>query len=879
MADYEATSNMTLEAAITAGSMADGENLTISSGAIVTCDQTPSILIGRVIANNGQMFIDGENISAGNMINFVGEYQEYFDINGNGALKIRGDWYSIGTTNGANSQTFSLATYYDSSFCVDVIPMIQVETGRRIDYDTESGIDPLVDDWVSKSSDTSLLGRIVEVNISSKYLIVKFLTGSLINNDDIEIRKVIDSVGPIEEITWTAKVNNVSGDIKESGVYQEFGNTRANGTSYIGDYHHGVGGFVFDNAFQSTTLTMGTAAGSTGGFVPPSSCDVRLPNCHISTSNITNYGSNNTYHDGTSTEANWYRLDTLGAGTVDIEVCNAGSAWISSSNAYAFDATHFGGAVSMGSRSCANKTTFTSCVLTIDPMARAYDGGSSFATYFSFLGSDIVDCLTTRSEKSGYPLGAQYSSGITITGCIVSYPGIAAISGGSTAMVYFNSCDTVTLDNNAMIGPDNYNGIEAYGLTNSEITNTIMSMTQDETAESASYFSGIDLGAECDNILIKGWRFLGSGYPSHYGVRMNASTIKIRAIGIIDDRITASGIAGGFIYNSGSVIGLDVSRVFLAGVRLFNFGTTNLIDVVMQNCSGSSSTVFSPKGLTNTLLKGVDVSTGIVDYYEMVAVYGQQIHDAFRSSTTGYLVCFSIPPSAEIDNVTVVSGGPSFDKAGNLDMISGDVIEIEQDYSALGHTAFDGDFTAAIGYSSWGNDEWTNVTVEFQYDLGSGWNGSWLNVRTATNLTSITGMVDGIKIKLRYTATGTQTGMTYLALHTTTTIASQKANLYPIDQNEVTLQIKVVDKNKNVIESVQTAIFKTDGTELMNEDTTSLGIAEATFIYSTDTDIIVKCRKSDEADDPRYKAYSTTGTILSTGFYLTVTLEESLVLN
>ena len=46
MANYTATTDMTLEQAITNGAMANGETLTINLGVTVTCTQTPSILHG-----------------------------------------------------------------------------------------------------------------------------------------------------------------------------------------------------------------------------------------------------------------------------------------------------------------------------------------------------------------------------------------------------------------------------------------------------------------------------------------------------------------------------------------------------------------------------------------------------------------------------------------------------------------------------------------------------------------------------------------------------------------------------------------------------------------------------------------------------------------
>ena len=98
----------------------------------------------------------------------------------------------------------------------------------------------------------------------------------------------------------------------------------------------------------------------------------------------------------------------------------------------------------------------------------------------------------------------------------------------------------------------------------------------------------------------------------------------------------------------------------------------------------------------------------------------------------------------------------------------------------------------------------------------------------------------------------------------------------------VTLQITVLDKQTLVaIVGVQTSIHTNDVsfTELMNEDTVAGGIASESYAGATPQSIVWRCRKSDSADNPRYKAASGIDTITSGGFTLQVLLEENPVLN
>jgi hypothetical protein len=91
----------------------------------------------------------------------------------------------------------------------------------------------------------------------------------------------------------------------------------------------------------------------------------------------------------------------------------------------------------------------------------------------------------------------------------------------------------------------------------------------------------------------------------------------------------------------------------------------------------------------------------------------------------------------------------------------------------------------------------------------------------------------------------------------------------------VTLTITVQDVNKDPIQNAQTSIYLLDSpyTQLMNEDTTSLGVATETYNYTSDIDIKWRVRKSETTDDPRYFAASGTGKVTASGFTLLVTLE------
>ena len=90
----------------------------------------------------------------------------------------------------------------------------------------------------------------------------------------------------------------------------------------------------------------------------------------------------------------------------------------------------------------------------------------------------------------------------------------------------------------------------------------------------------------------------------------------------------------------------------------------------------------------------------------------------------------------------------------------------------------------------------------------------------------------------------------------------------------VLLTVYVKDKNAAAIQTAQVSILKSDKSETyMNEDTDSIGKAEASFNYpGSDVNIIIRIRKSSPGDT-RYIPIDTSGVINSSGFSLTAIMQ------
>lgn len=857
MADYTATTDLTLEQCITNGSMVNGENLTILSGATVTCTQTPSVLIGTVNIDDGEFFIDGVNISSGNVINFIQEWDNEIIVDGRGIFRVTGDWYDLGTTDGTNSQTISLSTYYGSTF-YDVVSGIWVETGRRINFDGSSGTTPIIDDWVYKASDITVFGRIVEVQ--STYLVVKYLTGTLANNDEIEIRKVVDNVGPDYQVSWSADVNHASGDIKESGVYQEFGNTVYDETSYLSGFGHTVSGFVFSHLPEATSLTMGSAVG--GGFVPQSGCNIRVQNVNLTSSNTTNFPLGTVYNDRTATYQYRPNIVTSYAGDVILNKCNFGSYVFDSSNARVLEMYYVSSNIYCGSTAVATKVIINNCIGTSDPWA----GGAPSYQYFKssdlLSGVEIEDCLLVITRGLYVTMGIYTSTDITLHNNIVLMG--TNISAESRNYRFYRSSD-ITFTNNIAYGGKHasygtYN-IYAESCSNITISDFKVSATIDGTyAAPETDMLGFTY---CNDVSIIGIEILDGGIGGGSLVRLvDCMNFKIRCMGMADEKVAMNSVDFEYLlYTTGYAINIDMARLWVNSTQGSPYGVTNgsneNTNITIQNCSKMYDSTFRPRGMDTTLFKGVTggsdspgSSTGIDDSYS--GSYGWAMHDGFRSDTVGYIVCLMIPESTNTSSsVTITAGDPKFNRIGGLYMVSGDVIEFEQSYFTKGHISFSGTYTSTLGGSAWNANEWTNVTVDFQYDIGSGWSGTWLDARTSTNWTGITiTAATGVKLKYRFTATGTSNNMTMFIIDTVTSIAAQKANIYPIDQDECDVILNGIVVNSRYW------IYDSDTDTEIAEGTAAADPVTETVTLPSGTNLLIRVRKSSAS--VKYKPLITT---------------------
>lgn len=869
MANQTITNDANLVAVIANG-LNNGQNITINAGAILTVDSPITRLIGQITINKGELLLDGAQ--ATDPIIWVGEESEEINVNGAGILRSTLGWWEFPTTsNGLANQTFDCSTYFTTAMIdSDVFSGVWVETGRRINYNSGVGISPKVGDWLYDANDQSTHGRIEAISGDgvSGHVIVTFLTGALSTSDTIELHTIQDNNGPDYQKSWTATVS--SPDVLEPGVYQPFGNAHQNSIDNLGITGSGMAGFAFNQAWKSNTLTFGNG---TNGFIPPNGAKIRVPMVHFATGTITSVGINEpTWPTTTSSK---YELETVNGGDCFLNGISLGSSHFEDSLGTEFNANYCAANHAFGIYASLSKSIYKNCI---------------------FVASIVQD---TSSTARSLPAISDLSSGSLVEDCI----SVALNDTGETTNMGCQTSFDVEYNRNIVIGLNNSTEVEflrtggiiindlvviGTQLVFNTATNVDLKLLKSQRNLDGSVDGSdtVTVGSNCNTVKLVGWEILNNSCANDSKIAIyDSSNVKVYGFHFIDDKFDneALGLIQGeeFTVISGLSVNILIARCWLnrGTPNEFTFITSGTCkNVTILNCSGEYTGEIEPDGI-NTSFRGLhggsgNLGSGTGLETDYPGTGGAHFGDVFESDTAGYIYYRNVPGTPEYP-ITIISGNPSFTRDGDVDVILGDQWEVDMGYVALGHNSFTGVLTTIRngGTVAEGGDQWTGVDIDFQYDNdGSGYNGAWLDLRTPTNLTNITDTVDGIRLKLRFTANTSQTNGQVLTIHTTTTIQSQKDNLYPLDQVFVPISVTCLNSDGLALENVRVRILNSSTNDIILEGLTDINgvISIPQFEYISDINIVGVARLSSTA--PFYKSTNIIGTITSTGLDITATM-------
>lgn len=349
------------------------------------------------------------------------------------------------------------------------------------------------------------------------------------------------------------------------------------------------------------------------------------------------------------------------------------------------------------------------------------------------------------------------------------------------------------------------------------------------TAVSFSSFSS--------NCMLDGLSFGGltnvHPYTSCSSVGNGSNNCTVRNIGTYASPLyLGSANACGYLLSTGSNSrNLRIQRCHASNTRSAFASVQNSdVGVQIQNCSGDYADTFTYASLNSICraFKSTSSTSGAV------AVYGTHWLDGFSSTSAGYVdVRCNEPTAASAAQCASTGGAPRYNSSGQVLLTAiGDQVTWEMPYFALGHTAAANVAPAYVGTNT------GNLTYEFQYDLGSGYNGSWLTLNQ-TNWNAVGAITPsvGIRLKIRATCATANAGnlLTNIRLTTDTTDTAQSTNLYPLDS--VTLTLTGLVSGSDIV-------ILAAGTETVRVQVDAHGSTSYGYVYETTESIDIAVYKA-----------------------------------
>lgn len=658
-----------------------------ATGYIKLRSRTGNFQNGETITLPGGATVTASGAGQRSWIHVVGAENTFAQVGSlTGTYDLTGDWYELGTTNGADDQTFQFPV-------ADTCPAIWVETAAG------------------------------------------------------------------------------------SGVYEAWlcaGDRWGTATQFIPTT--GERGKWFGINTATGVITIARRATNACGTKPPSGCKVRIGNIICSNSSSANWDAN-TFPTNTETR---YRLQL----NFPYNASKITSNW--------FHNVQRGNLTDSGvSHALNGGTNMTRVGVGIAAAVAAVNNATSVAFFNSVRGCSWTDVRIGAYGRSGQAI-VTYVGVNNVTWTRVRVDCFADITATtrSSAMrwVSFNGCNNITIDDYTTVG-----------------TETIFISCTNGSVNNHKYAD-----------LMIGTTVVGGGQNA-VTLQTNCINFNISGFSAFDGLANVHPYSG--VYNIESFNGVSVTNVGSA-VAPYNCGTANVSRYIAR--LGPGETALIRRVYTVNPADNIQLSNGVARSVQFVNVWGNGTVVSNWNSTDGAVVrgCrfgnFQTPTgqaggwffndvvssdtAGAIDAIfgpattSPVSSG-QMTQVGNYLKNIGDSMTVEMDYFSLGHTGF----TSVV-------NGLTNQTVEFQYDIGSGWNGTWLAATTA-NVTAIGAInpATGVKLRVRTTATAANAAVGSIRFVTSTT-ASAAQTQYPLPGSVINVS-NLVPQSRVKVTRVDTGAF------------------------------------------------------------------------
>jgi hypothetical protein len=533
-------------------------------------------------------------------------------------------------------------------------------------------------------------------------------------------------------------------------------------------------------------ITIARRASNSCGYKPAANLKVRCPNVHVSNAVTTTWVT----PSNSTTLATRWDFTTTSAGVLSFNKVN-GNWYPSMSQAYSLAMTDCGVGDEISISENATEPVLTRCVVGLTSNVDA----APFLIASCFSGVTLTDCIGLRYEQESGDLGS------TITDCddVTITRGVFMAFGDNTAATLTRGatgtgCLTLTRVTNSVLNDVSVIGasLRLAACVNVVVNDLVFGHSVEQlTASSTNPVSAVDMSGGCSRCVVDGYggNFAGIANIHPYNALVaiaQSYDCRVENIGSAASPYDcgSANASAGIAALGGNGSGHVIRRCYCLNARSGGFTDTNAdARCTFVNVWGdgadtglvvNSLNVLAAKGLRST-----NPTTGAT------AVYGSHFYDTFVSTTEARLILLGNEPTASSGTKFAVSAGTAiYTSTGQVKLVNlNDAVAWEMDYFWLGITALNNAAPTFSGTNS------GNHTIEFQYDTGSGWNGTWL-AASGANLSGVGAInpATGIKLKVRATCnTGAATNAIINIRITATTDASSYVTQYPLPGYNLTL--------------------------------------------------------------------------------------------
>jgi hypothetical protein len=653
---------------------------------------------------------------------------------------------------------------------------------------------------------------------------------------------------PVTDVCPVIWIETSSG----SGVYEKWLNAS---TRWLdGAVATDKRGMCFYSDAATGALTIAARGANNAGFKPPTGCKVRIPNIIMSNADSTAYNVNVIPAAATSR----YAFNTsAGALVLDKVTCN----WhVSVSNAYLIDIQNS----SIGGQSTFSTTIGTTTVRNVGFGIVDALLNSPINISTNYVGGTIEDVSGVLNNTQNSIFRLINCANFTLNQCRGLYfgaPVTNAPNSGSRS-IELNSVSDIVINNFVSIGAPS--AVAFFTASKITVNNTKYASRSIGTTQTDGLYA-LAITQSASNVVVDGF----SNYENLTNVHPYLSVAALGS-GAINCEIRNIGTAanpydGGSINSCGYIATLSVSnnikmrRCYAINMRVGAVQTASSVNGFnAYNLWGDTADIQIINNLNSTIQGGrFSAPTS-----GQANVFGTHWMDAWTSTTAGFiLIACNEPTSSSLSQCSASLGlGSGFTAIGSVAMkLVTDSVIWEMPYFALGVTGFANVAPTVTGTNT------ANHTLAFQYDIGSGYNGTWLAL-TGTNLSSVTVTpAIGVKLKVRATINTANVNnlLTYIRIDTITNATDQTIE-YPFPGS-------IVNVN-NLVANSRVKITRIDTGAVLQQLSSGAGTSVQFDVNYTGS-VAIEARNA--SGSPAYKPWFTQVSISPTATANVVALQES----